>query len=47
VVILRDGRVLITQRRAEDDLGGLLEFPGGKRNPGESDEDRGGGVICG
>jgi len=35
-VVFRDGRVLITQRRAQDHLGGLWEFPGGKREPGES-----------
>jgi len=38
-VVFRDGRVLITQRRAGDHLGGLWEFPGGKRHPGESYED--------
>ncbi len=31
--------MLITQRRAGDHLGGLWEFPGGKRHPGESYED--------
>jgi len=38
--VLRDrrGRVLITQRRTEDMLGGLWEFPGGKREPGETME---------
>ncbi len=30
------GRVLIAQRRAESMLGGLWEFPGGKREPGET-----------
>lgn len=30
------GRLLLTQRRAGDHLGGLWEFPGGKREPGES-----------
>jgi mutator protein MutT len=38
-VIFWDGRVLITQRRAGDHLGGLWEFPGGKRHLGESYED--------
>ena len=33
------GRVLIAQRPAEGLLGGLWEFPGGKREPGESLED--------
>ncbi len=36
VVINRRGEVLIAQRRAEDMLGGLWEFPGGKQEPGES-----------
>jgi A/G-specific adenine glycosylase len=31
-----DGRVLISQRKAEDMLGGMWEFPGGKCEPGES-----------
>ncbi len=35
-LVFRGGKVLITQRRAEDDLGGLWEFPGGKRKAGES-----------
>jgi mutator protein MutT len=35
-LVLRDGKVLITQRRAKDHLGGLWEFPGGKRHPEES-----------
>jgi 8-oxo-dGTP diphosphatase len=38
-LVFRDGRVLITQRRTGDHLGGLWEFPGGKRHPGESYED--------
>ncbi|HXC98897.1 MAG TPA: (deoxy)nucleoside triphosphate pyrophosphohydrolase [Verrucomicrobiae bacterium] len=38
-LVFRDGRVLVTQRRAGDHLGGLWEFPGGKRHPGESYED--------
>ncbi len=37
-VIFRRGLLLLTQRRPQDHLGGLWEFPGGKRNPGESDE---------
>jgi A/G-specific adenine glycosylase len=36
VVINRKGEVLIAQRRAEDMLGGLWEFPGGKQEPGET-----------
>jgi 8-oxo-dGTP diphosphatase len=35
-IVTRDGKVLITQRRVGDHLGGLWEFAGGKRNPGES-----------
>ena len=35
-VIERDGRVLITRRPRGTHLGGLWEFPGGKRRPGES-----------
>ncbi len=38
-VIFRRGLLLITQRRLQDHLGGLWEFPGGKRHPGESDEE--------
>jgi len=34
-VIRRDGRFLITQRMADDTLGGYWEFPGGKVDPGE------------
>jgi A/G-specific adenine glycosylase len=35
-VIRRNGRVLIAQRPAQGMLGGLWEFPGGKREPGET-----------
>jgi mutator protein MutT len=35
-LLFRDGKLLITQRNADDHLGGLWEFPGGKRQPGES-----------
>ncbi|MCZ7539471.1 MAG: 8-oxo-dGTP diphosphatase MutT [Anaerolineae bacterium] len=31
-----DGRLLIAQRPVDGMLGGLWEFPGGKREPGES-----------
>jgi len=34
-VIRRDGLLLITQRLADDTLGGYWEFPGGKVDPGE------------
>ena len=35
VIRREDGRVLITQRLADDTLGGYWEFPGGKVDPGE------------
>ena len=34
-LIFRDGKLLITQRPADAHLGGLWEFPGGKREPDE------------
>lgn len=37
-LIFRDGKLLITQRHADAHLGGLWEFPGGKREPGETFE---------
>jgi 8-oxo-dGTP diphosphatase len=37
-VIEREGRILIARRRAASHLAGLWEFPGGKRQPGESAE---------
>jgi mutator protein MutT len=37
-LIIRDGMILITQRLNEAHLGGLWEFPGGKRQLGESPE---------
>jgi mutator protein MutT len=37
-LVFRDGRLLITQRPADAHLGGLWEFPGGKRNPDETFE---------
>ncbi|MGC6331328.1 (deoxy)nucleoside triphosphate pyrophosphohydrolase [Rhizorhabdus sp. FW153] len=33
-----DGRVLVQQRPADKNMGGLWEFPGGKVEPGESPE---------
>jgi len=38
-LVFRDGQLLISQRRAGDHLGGLWEFPGGKRHVGESFEE--------
>src|SRR5688572_33120048 len=35
-LIFRDGKLLITQRPADAHLGGLWEFPGGKREAGET-----------
>jgi mutator protein MutT len=37
-LVLRGGRILITQRCAGSHLGGLWEFPGGKLEPGETFE---------
>ena len=38
-LVFRDGRLLITRRPAGAHLGGLWEFPGGKREAAESFED--------
>ena len=38
-IIWRDGRILIAQRRPEGLLGGLWEFPGGKKESGETLEE--------
>lgn len=38
-LIVHEGRYLITRRKAGAHLGGFWEFPGGKREPGESLED--------
>lgn len=38
-LIFRNGKLLITQRHADSHLGGLWEFPGGKREPGETFEE--------
>jgi A/G-specific adenine glycosylase len=35
-IVVRDGKVLICQRRSDTPLGGYWEFPGGKVEPGES-----------
>jgi mutator protein MutT len=37
-LIFRDGKLLIAQRHADAHLGGLWEFPGGKREPHETFE---------
>ena len=37
-LLFRNGKMLITQRCQEAHLGGLWEFPGGKREPGETFE---------
>ena len=37
-LVFRDGRLLITRRQADAHLGGLWEFPGGKREPDETFE---------
>jgi mutator protein MutT len=37
-LVFHNGKLLITQRRPDDHLGGLWEFPGGKVEPGESFE---------
>jgi 8-oxo-dGTP diphosphatase len=38
-LVFRDGKLLIARRPIETYLGGLWEFPGGKREPGESFEE--------
>jgi 8-oxo-dGTP diphosphatase len=38
-LIFRNGKLLITQRRRDDHLGGLWEFPGGKREASETFQD--------
>jgi mutator protein MutT len=35
-LVFREGKLLITQRYPEAHLGGLWEFPGGKREPNET-----------
>lgn len=37
-VVEKDGKVLITQRKYDDHLGGVWEFPGGKKRPEENDQ---------
>ena len=37
-LVFRDGKLLVTQRQPDAHLGGLWEFPGGKREPDESFE---------
>ncbi len=38
-LVFREGKLLIAQRFADAHLGGLWEFPGGKREPQESYEE--------
>src|SRR5438445_9702660 len=38
-LVFRDGKLLITQRHADAHLGGLWEFPGGKREGDETFEE--------
>lgn len=38
-LVFRNGQLLITQRYADSHLGGLWEFPGGKREPQETFEE--------
>ncbi len=38
-LVFRDGKLLITQRPTSGHLGGLWEFPGGKREPAETFEE--------
>ena len=38
-VLVRDSRILIAKRKADDKLGNKWEFPGGKVEDGESPED--------
>ena len=38
-LIFHDGKLLITQRHSDAHLGGLWEFPGGKREPAETFEE--------
>ena len=37
-LVFHDGKLLIAQRQADAHLGGLWEFPGGKRDPHETFE---------
>src|ERR1700751_1240582 len=37
-VVEKDGKVLITQHKYDDHLGGVWEFPGGKKRPEEDDQ---------
>lgn len=36
VIIDREGKILIDRRKAEGEMGGMWEFPGGKIEPGET-----------
>ncbi|MFA5260394.1 MAG: (deoxy)nucleoside triphosphate pyrophosphohydrolase [Candidatus Omnitrophota bacterium] len=37
-LIIRDGKIFIARRKADDEMGGQWEFPGGTMMPGESPE---------
>jgi 8-oxo-dGTP diphosphatase len=37
-LVVREGKILVAQRRLDDRLGGHWEFPGGKIEPGETAE---------
>src|SRR5437762_4675350 len=38
-IVVRDGKILVCQRKADDVLGGYWEFPGGKCEDGETLEE--------
>ncbi len=38
-ILVRDGKILIAQRKSSDHLAGKWEFPGGKLEDGESPEE--------
>src|SRR4051812_1186439 len=35
-IVLRDGKILVCQRKDDDTFGGFWEFPGGKQEDGET-----------
>jgi 8-oxo-dGTP diphosphatase len=38
-IIQHEGKILLARRKADDAQGGLWEFPGGKVEPGETEEE--------